>query len=71
LIITAQQVAGGHMGRISSQKRQKERKRKEKQEMKAERRAQRKLAKTEPATQPEENFGGVQLPQEAKTVRTF
>ena len=43
------------MGRISFQKRDKERKRKEKQQVKAQKRAERKLAKTEIATQPEEN----------------
>jgi hypothetical protein len=63
------QVGGAHMGRISSQKRQRERKRKEKQEMKAHKRAERKLAK-EPAIQPNVISESIQLPPEADKATT-
>lgn len=56
------------MGRISSQKRDKERKRREKQEKKAQKRAERKLVKTEMSTHPEENSEGVGLAQEPNTT---
>ena len=59
------------MGRITSQKRQKERKRKEKQEMKAQRRAEKKFAKAEASKQPGGSSESVELPPEPNAVRTF
>jgi len=58
------------MGRISSQKRQRERKRKEKQEMKAHKRAERKLAKVEPSIQSTVISESTQFPPEADKATT-
>ena len=58
------------MGRISSQKRQRERKRKEKQEIKAQKRSERKLAKAEPSLQPEFNSESFPLLQELDKAST-